>query len=293
MAKNRVNYGVRKLQRQQFLSTAHIMKNLNTSFYNASYGGRIFGVVCGIYGVGYFHYSLLFFLLAVICGVLVDTFVMYVYAPRRQRRLFRQNLSADLVSLCAKMCKAKGVVEKSDIATCNRFFDIPKSKGDVVSEVFNRARTSVQGYEAIAQRISRSVGGNRAELENLLKILYAIAHTDGRIDEKERIFLLRVADVFGFSPTKIAAIEHEVGVGDGAEQSYGNLNSGSVGEWHYKALGLNSGASMAEVKKAYRKLVAVHHPDRVRSAGLSDQDAKKAEEKMANINAAYNAIVKK
>ena len=251
-------------------------------------------MVCGIYGVGYFHYSLLFFLLALVCGVLVDTFVMYVYAPRRQKKLFRQALSSDLVSLCAKMCKAKGVVEKADIATCNKFFDIPQTKGDIVSEVFNRARTSVQGYEATAQRISRSVGGNRAELENLLKVLYAIAYTDGRIDDREKIFLLRVADIFGFTPAKVAAIEQEVGIkGAGAEGDEYIHSSSTAGEWHYKALGLTGSATKAEVKKAYRRLVATHHPDRMRSSGLSGEDARKAEEKMATINAAYNAIVKK
>lgn len=274
------------------------MKNSPASFYNASYGGRIFGVVSGIYGVSYFHYSLLFFLLAVICGVLVDAFVMYVYAPKRQQRLFRQGLSADLVSLCAKMCKAKGVVAKEDISTCNQFFDIPPNKGQVVSEIFNRARVSVHGYEALAQRIANSVGGNRAELENLLKALFAIAYTDGRVDEKEKIFLLRVADVFGFTPAKIAAIEQEVaGTSGGSWHQTGSSgHSGGrkqTGEWHYKVLGLTIGASEAEVKKAYRKLVAVHHPDRVRHKGLSAKDVKSAEEKMARINAAYNAIIKK
>lgn len=270
------------------------MKNNPVSFYSASYGGRIFGVICGIYGVSYFHYSLLFFLLAVVCGVLVDTFVMYVYAPRRERRLFRQNLSTDIISLCAKMCKAKGRVEKEDIATCNQFFDIPAGKGAVVSEVFNRARVSVQGYEAIATRIKNSVGGNRAELENLLKVLYAIAYTDGRVDEKEKIFLLRIADVFGFTPAKIAAIEQEVaGQTTGSWKDTLHHTKGRAGEWHYKVLGLNSNASDGDVKRAYRKLVAQNHPDKIRHKGLSEQDAKAAEDKMARINAAYNAILKK
>ena len=42
-----------------------------------------------------------------------------------------------------------------------------------------------------------------------------------------------------------------------------------------------------------RKLVAKHHPDKLRHKGMSESALKKAEEKMANINAAYNAILKK
>ena len=272
------------------------MKKNPYSFYNVSYGGRIVGVIYGVYIVGFLHQSLLFFVVAVLAGLLVDSFIMNVYAPKRQQRLFRQHLSADLVTLCAKMCKAKGRVEKEDIAKCNQFFDIPPKKGAVVSDIFNKARVSVQGYEAVAVRIYNAVGGHRDELENLLKILYAIAYTDGRIDEREKIFLLRVADIFGFSPAKIAAIEQEV-AGHRSDtwhrqQSHTSAHTTS-NETHYKALGLTSGASASDVKRAYRKLVATNHPDRMRHKGLSEKALKEAEEKMARINAAYNAIIKK
>ena len=276
-------------------------------FYNGSYGGRIMGVAYGIYVVGFLHQNLLFFVVAVLGGLFVDSFVMNVYAPRRQRRLFRQNLSADLVTLCAKMCKAKGQVEKEDIAKCNQFFDIPPHKGGLVSEIFNKARVSVQGYEAVALRIHNAVGGHQDELENLLKVLYAIAYTNGRVDEREKIFLLRVADIFGLSPAKIAAIEHEVvgevtghygGRSDGhsrdhSSHSWQQRTTGTNNQAHYETLGLSAGASADEVKRAYRKLVARHHPDRLRHQGLSEKDLKAAEQKMAHINAAYNSLSKK
>ena len=257
------------------------------------------GVVCGIYGVGYFDYNLIFFVVAVVCGLAIDSFIMYVYGPKRQRKLFQQDLSTDLIRLCAKMCKAKGIVEKSDITTCNGFFDIPPNKGDVVSAIFNQAKVSVEGYEAVAVRIFHAVGGNRAELENLLKALYAIAYSDGYVDEREKIFLLRVADIFGFTPAKIAAIEHEVSGKNTGEEGYweeGNTHQPSrkpSREAHYEVLGLSSQASDADVKRVYRKLVATHHPDRMRHKGLSEDGLKTAEEKMAKINAAYNAILKK
>src|SRR5689334_3216993 len=54
----------------------------------------------------------------------------------------------------------------------------------------------------------------------------------------------------------------------------------------YEILGLIPGASLAQVKQAYRKLVKIWHPDR-----FSDQKQKqKAEEKIKIINAAYNKL---
>ncbi|MDD7401032.1 MAG: J domain-containing protein [Eubacteriales bacterium] len=54
----------------------------------------------------------------------------------------------------------------------------------------------------------------------------------------------------------------------------------------YKVLGVDPTASMDEIKKAYRAMAKKYHPDR-----HSDPVAKElAEERMAEINAAYEAI---
>ncbi|MBD6614538.1 tetratricopeptide repeat protein [Komarekiella sp. 'clone 1'] len=54
----------------------------------------------------------------------------------------------------------------------------------------------------------------------------------------------------------------------------------------YEILGLELGASPAQVKRAYRKLVKIWHPDR-----FFDQDQKQeAEEKIKQINVAYNKL---
>lgn len=53
----------------------------------------------------------------------------------------------------------------------------------------------------------------------------------------------------------------------------------------YAVLGLSRDASEAEVKNAWKKLVKKHHPDR-------NRDDPNAEQKMAEINAAYDEITK-
>lgn len=54
----------------------------------------------------------------------------------------------------------------------------------------------------------------------------------------------------------------------------------------YSVLGIDSGASDEEVKKAYRKLARKYHPDNYQDNPLADL----AEEKMKEINEAYEAI---
>lgn len=56
----------------------------------------------------------------------------------------------------------------------------------------------------------------------------------------------------------------------------------------YEVLGLKEGANEEEVKKAYRELVKKYHPDQYRDHPLS----KLAEEKLAEINEAYDYLMK-
>jgi DnaJ like chaperone protein len=61
---------------------------------------------------------------------------------------------------------------------------------------------------------------------------------------------------------------------------------------HYAVLGLEDGADMSAVKKAYRKLVSEYHPDKVISKGLPEDFIKFAEEKFREVNESYEAIRK-
>ncbi|MFN6537367.1 MAG: DnaJ domain-containing protein [Nostoc sp. EkiNYC01] len=54
----------------------------------------------------------------------------------------------------------------------------------------------------------------------------------------------------------------------------------------YEILELEPGASPAQVKRAYRKLVKVWHPDRF----FNQEEKQEAEEKIKKINAAYNQL---
>ncbi|HCS74862.1 MAG TPA: molecular chaperone DnaJ [Clostridiales bacterium] len=56
----------------------------------------------------------------------------------------------------------------------------------------------------------------------------------------------------------------------------------------YEVLEINRGASKEEIQKAYRKLVKQYHPDQYQNHPL----AKLAEEKLAEVNEAYDMLMK-
>ena len=55
----------------------------------------------------------------------------------------------------------------------------------------------------------------------------------------------------------------------------------------YSVLGVSRNASMDEIKKAYRKLSRMYHPD----ANVNNPNREQAEEKFKQIQEAYNRIV--
>ena len=59
---------------------------------------------------------------------------------------------------------------------------------------------------------------------------------------------------------------------------------------HYKILGISAEATDDEIKKAYRKLAVLHHPDKVASEPEAVQ--KSAKEQFQKIQQAYEQIKK-
>ena len=60
----------------------------------------------------------------------------------------------------------------------------------------------------------------------------------------------------------------------------------------YKTLGIDESLSDKEVKRAYRRLLAQHHPDKLVAKGLPEEMQKLANEKTQEIIQAYEAIKK-
>jgi hypothetical protein len=64
------------------------------------------------------------------------------------------------------------------------------------------------------------------------------------------------------------------------------------GNCPYSVLGLREGATVEEIKRAYRELCTANHPDRVRGAGLGQDFVEFATQNMTRINSAYAQLTK-
>ncbi len=182
-----------------------------------------------------------------------------------------------MIALGAKMAKADGVVTDDEVAAFRQVFHVPEKDMPAVERVFNLAKQDVAGFETYATQVAKLFTKQSAILENVIDGLFHIAKADGVIHEDELTYLERVAELFGYNATDFARIRsRHVAVVDDP----------------YDMLGVERGASMAEIKKHYKSLVRKLHPDKQIAAGVPAEMVRLATERMARINAAYSVLTK-
>ena len=184
--------------------------------------------------------------------------------------------TAAVVGLAAKMAKADGVVTESELRAAAQVFQPPPGEEAAFRRAFSIAKQSVAGFELYAQQIGRKYRARPCLLEDVLDGLFHIALADGYPEQSEIDYLAEVARRFGFSDLEFRRIKA--------------TNLGPDANDPYAVLGLLPGASLDDVRQAWRRLAFENHPDRMCERGAPPAFIAIAREKSAAINAAYDEI---
>lgn len=146
--------------------------------------------------------------------------------------------------------------------------------------------------EALAE-FAMQCKGRRNLIQMFLEIQIATTIADGIVNNSEREVLVRIGDHLNFSPSQIEQLIRMVQ----AQQHYARGHAGFQGQTTaasiadaYAVMGIPAEASDAEVKKAYRRLMNQHHPDKLVAKGLPEEMMKIATEKTQEIKLAYEQI---
>lgn len=184
--------------------------------------------------------------------------------------------TAAVVGLGAKMAAADGTVSDSEIMAFSRVFRAPPEDAENVRRVFMLARQTVRGYEAYARRIGKRYGDRPCLLEGVLDGLFQIAGADGVVTDDELTYLRNVAEAFGFDAATFRRIKAS--------------HLGPERDDPYHILGVAHDAEFSDIRSAYRRLMADHHPDRIVQMGAPREFEDAAHSKAAAITAAYARI---
>lgn len=195
-----------------------------------------------------------------------------------------QLFAIGVVVLSAKLAKCDGPVRREEIDAFKRMFRIPPENLREVGRLFDSARESAEGYEPFAERLGAAFADNKAMLEDVLAALFHIARADGALTKAEVAFLQAVQLRFGLDATAWERAR------DGRAGSGGAGTPAPTGPDPYGVLGVARSATDEEVRQAWRRLMRENHPDGLAARGVPADFVKRATDKVAEINAAWDRI---
>ncbi|MFP2929117.1 TerB family tellurite resistance protein [Pyxidicoccus sp. 3LG] len=186
-----------------------------------------------------------------------------------------EELVSDICAVFIEVARADGDVRREEVREVRRYFEKALGYGP---ESLYTVRSHLKAFLARPPALGPALDTCQAQMPSdercrLLESLYALALADGNLQRSEREVLGRVA-----RGLDIPAEEEEEIISD-------HLGDGTE---HYEALGLTPEASDAEVKSAFRRLAAEHHPDK--AAHLGRQAAEQASRRFQEVRDAYEEI---
>jgi DnaJ like chaperone protein len=130
--------------------------------------------------------------------------------------------------------------------------------------------------------------GGRAQI---VYFLTGLAMVTGNLTLQELLFLKRINSELELDDSNLtrilsifASYHHK------SETSPNSTQKTPPGKYAYDILGVTKNSSREEIKKSYRKLVKIHHPDNFANSSASQQ--KMSEEKFIEIQEAYESLTK-
>lgn len=250
--------------------------------------GKLFGVV-----IGYMIGNVLGALIGLGIGHWVDRHLARTRLGLGNVREIRATFFRTTFSVMGHVCKADGRVSEAEIAAAEavmRHMNLSPERRREAMEHFQAGKAADFDLDEAIDAFRRTSRGQPLLVRMFLEIQIQAALADGEVDETERRVLLYIAERLGLSEQDYARLE--AFLRSGARQHGGERDSKEALADAYAELGVEASASDAEVKRAYRKLMSQHHPDKLVSRGLPESMIRVAQERTQEIQAAYEMIKK-
>jgi len=217
-------------------------------------------------------------------------------------------------SVMGHIAKADGRVDKSEIALAQALMERMNLDDELRSlaiKLFNEGKQDGFDAEALVLQFRQECQRRTSLYRMFVEILIQAALADGEMSAEEEVALLKVAGILGFTEFSYRQLEilvrysmgmnqaHEAGRGARGQHTGGGRSSGrraAPGSGRLsvkdacKVLGVETSDDKATVKRAYRRLMSQHHPDKLVSKGLPDEMIKLATDKTQHIQKAYERV---
>lgn len=195
--------------------------------------------------------------------------------------------------------KVDGRVSQDEIVVAQhvmRQMNLNAQQKKVAINLFEQGKNQDIQVHEVLEQFRKECHRRRNLMQMFLEILVMTALADGDLHKSEEEALWETAHTLGFSKADFRHILQRGQAQQHYQQNRRSQNSRSSDRGRlnlrdaYQLLGITATASDQEVKKAYRRQMNQHHPDKLVSKGLPQEMMDIANQKTQDIKAAYELI---
>jgi DnaJ like chaperone protein len=190
-------------------------------------------------------------------------------------------------SMVGKLAKADGRICEEEVAVIQRVskdvMGLDAQTRQFAQNIITQSIGSRESFTDYAREFGRLFAQDQDMSTFMMSFLFEVAMADGELHSAEERLLLEARQFFRINDAVYQSLYSRF-----VKHVAPTIRKSK----HYDTIGVSPDATQAEIKKAYREKVAEYHPDKIQSKGLPPEFMKFANDKMAEINAAYDAIKK-
>jgi len=224
----------------------------------------------------------------------------FVFETVRDRHQIQQVFFETVFLLMGHMAKADGRVSEDEIQAARNVMQqmrLSETQKQNAIELFARGKSSDFDVDGQVRSYVQTAHGNRMLSQMILEMLVMFSMADGEMHDNEHTLLIRIGTGLGFSEADVLRVLHRAQAQQhwhqsGYQQRADVPPSRDALNDAYTMLDVDEHASDADVKKAYRRQMNKHHPDKLTARGMPEEMIKLATEKTQEIKAAYELINK-
>lgn len=217
-------------------------------------------------------------------------------SPGSQERVQAAFFTATFATM-GHLAKSDGQVTADEIRLAESVMSqmqLSAEQRKVAIDLFNEGKKDDYDLRAVIEQFRIECRRRTNLMQMFVEIQLQAVYADGNRHPAEEKLLEEICEYLKFPKFMLRQMEYLVKAGRdaGAQQSRGRKASSAAMPVAdaYKLLGVSKSAEKDEVKRAYRKLMSQHHPDKLVSKGLPPEMIKVATEKTQHIKAAYELI---
>ncbi|MHC8317454.1 DnaJ domain-containing protein [Pseudomonas sp. LB3P31] len=238
-------------------------------------------------GAGFAIASIPGALLGALLGQALDRRLqLHSWAHLREKLGGRPVLRNDelLFILLGRLAKSDGQVVAGHIQQARdemRALDMTEAAQRRAIAAFNRGKSGHDRLRGYLRRLS----AQPFAAEGVLRACWRMIWADGRAGRSERELIAQWGRWLGWTPQQVQALAN-----DYEPQKRQVISSTVTYQDALRLLGVSATSEPAQIKRAYRRLLSRHHPDKIAGSGATTSQVREATDKTRELHNAYTVI---